>query len=90
MKTRTKILIPAIWFVMWMVTWPALLADTQQIYPDVWGDGRWTTKAIERANTKYRHDLSVSMLFGALPPMWVFGPFLTGFYEHGFQFGRHS
>jgi hypothetical protein len=69
--------IAAIWFVGWMVTWPASLAYWQGKYPTL-------------ADPSYREDLATSMLFALFPPAWIMMPFLTGFYEHGFQFGRRK
>ena len=65
----------AIWFVMWMLTWPAILADFQSI-----GD-------CNSAKEDARHDLGFAMSLALLPPIWFLVPFVTGFYEHGMQFG---
>lgn len=67
----------AIYLVLWMVTWPALLADLQADRRDK-----------ESADRNYRHDLGVTMFWAAFPPMWIMAPFLTDCYKHGFQFGR--
>ncbi len=67
----------AIYLCLWLVTWPALLADLQ-----------FDRRDKESADRNYRHDLGVTMLWALLPPMWVATPFMTGFYQHGFQFGR--
>ena len=62
-----------LWLIMWFLTWPALLAETQSLY----------TRSDPRC--KYRDNLGIVMLFAALPPMWILTPFVTGFYEYGFQ-----
>ena len=67
----------AIYLCLWLLTWPALLADLQADRRDK-----------ESADRNYRHDISVAMLWALIPPMWVATPFWTGFYRHGFQFGR--
>lgn len=67
----------AIYLCLWLLTWPALLADLQADRRDK-----------ESADRNYRHDLSVTMFWAAFPPMWIVTPFWTGFYRHGFQFGR--
>lgn len=67
----------AIYLILWLVTWPALLADLQADRRDK-----------ESADRNYRHDLGVTMFWAALPPMWIATPFRTDFYRHGFQFGR--
>jgi len=67
----------AIYLCLWLVTWPALLADLQADRRDK-----------ESADRNYRHDISVAMFWAMLPPMWVATPFWTDFYSHGFQFGR--
>ena len=69
----------AIYLCLWLVTWPALLADLQADRRDK-----------ESADRNYRHDISVAMFWAMLPPLWVATPFWTGFYRHGFQFGRRS
>lgn len=64
-----------VWFVMWMLTWPALLADIQQ--DSVFG----RCYRVDR----YRSHLSEAMGVALLPPLWIITPFVTGFYQHGFQ-----
>lgn len=64
------------YLIMWALTWPAILAEFQQ--------GHLTCQFMEE---HYRHDLGAAMLFAALPPLWIVTPFVTGFYEHGLQFG---
>lgn len=67
----------AAYLALWLVTWPALLADLQADRRDK-----------ESADRNYRHDLGVTMFWAAFPPMWIVTPFLTDCYKHGFQFGR--
>ena len=67
--------LPVIWFVMWMVTWPALFADVQANHIKQ-----------EYADEAYRRDLGFAMGISLLPPIWIVAPFVTGFYEHGFKF----
>ena len=74
----TRLTIATIWFVMWMMTWPALLADMQSI-----GSRRF-------ADNNYRSELGVCMFFALLPPIWFVAPFASGFYEHGYQIGRRT
>lgn len=62
-----------IWFVMWSITWTALLADSQQRHY-----AGYECKY-------YRSDLGFSMFIGAVPLSWIMVPFMTGFYEYGFQ-----
>jgi membrane protease YdiL (CAAX protease family) len=69
----------AIYLFLWLVTWPALLADLQADRRDK-----------ESADRNYRRDLGVTMLWALFPPMWIATPFQTGFYQHGFQFGRRG
>lgn len=77
MMTNRFTIFAAIYLCLWLVTWPALLADLQADRRDK-----------ESADRNYRRDLSVTMFWAALPPMWVATPFWTDFYSHGFQFGR--
>ncbi len=72
---RIVVTVVLIWAAFWMATWPALLADLQ-------GDP-FISKGIEAVHC--RHDMGGAMFFGALPPIWFFAPFFTGFYEHGFK-----
>ena len=67
----------AIYLCLWLLTWPALLADLQADRRDN-----------ESADRNYHRDASVAMFWAALPPMWIMTPFLTDCYKHGFQFGR--
>lgn len=62
----------------WTLTWSALLADIQSI-----GNKKF-------ADEHYRHDLGAAMFLAAIPITWLLHPFLTGFYEHGLQFGRRT
>lgn len=80
-NTRTNILlVVVIWFCMWMITWPALLASFQgQFANDTSFNERW-----------FRRDLAFAMGISLFPPAWVVTPFVTRFYEHGFQFGRRT
>ncbi len=64
------------WFALWTATWPALLATFQAIPSNAY-----------HAAVNCRQDLGVAMLIAAAPPSWVVVPFVTGFWEHGFQFG---
>jgi hypothetical protein len=59
-------------FCLYMITWPAILAKDQ---------GKWPTQAC----SSYRGDLGFAMLWSIAPPAWFMAPFLTGFYEYGFQ-----
>lgn len=67
----------AFFFVMWMLTWPALLADLQSI-----------SRSKDTKCERYRSNLGHATLFALLPPVWFITPFITGFYEHGFQIQR--
>lgn len=67
-----------IYLIMWILTWSALLADIQSI-----GDKQF-------ANEQYRRDLGIAILFALIPITWIVTPFITGFYEHGLQFGRRT
>lgn len=58
------------------LTYPALLADFQSISPDK-----------EFAHSNCRRHLSISQFIALLPPSWISAPFLTGYYQHGFQWG---
>lgn len=58
---------------MWWQTWAALFADIQSA-----GDP-------SIANRGYRHDLSLAFLMAAVPVCWLLAPFLTGFYEFGWN-----
>lgn len=69
--------IAAIWMVMFAFTYPALLADVQYV---------WRDKPVWQTERCPSH-MGMAMLFGLLPPTWVIAPFVTGFYEHGFQWG---
>ena len=41
-----------------------------------------------RANIDYRFDLGIASLLSLIPLVWFVTPFVTGFYEHGWQLGR--
>lgn len=68
-----KTLIIVFYVAMWFATWPALLADLQ---------------AKNFADETYRADLAFAIGLSLLPPTWLIAPFVTGFYEHGFQIRR--
>lgn len=70
-----KALLAMVCVSLWVVTWSALLADKQARFDKGY------------AVQEYRHHLGGCMLFALFPPFWVVTPFLTGFYENGFQFG---
>jgi hypothetical protein len=65
----------ALYFLMWMATWPAILGDLQHLIDD---------KEIEAKHC--RKDMGSAMFLALLPPIWLFVPFETGLYEDGFQF----
>lgn len=68
-----KPLIALFCILMWYETWAALFADVQAI------------GSISFANRNYREQLGVSCFFALLPPIWIGAPFMTGFYEHGWN-----
>jgi hypothetical protein len=39
----------------------------------------------ERGIITYRSHLAVSAFFALIPVYWIIGPFLTGFYQHGWR-----
>jgi len=71
---RERLTTWAFCLIMWLLSWTALLAQFQ-------------SGALDGAHARawYRRDLGFSMLICAFPPAWIVVPFLTGFYEHGFQ-----
>ena len=73
---KPRYLIPTVWALAWLVTYPALLADHQ--------NSAGISRAIERQFC--RKDAGTSAFMALLPPAWISTPFLTGFYENGFQF----
>jgi hypothetical protein len=74
MKKRIAAIVIA-WLALSGITYPAILAEEQHIGRD---DGF--------AEEHCRHEMGTSILFSLLPPIWLGAPFLTGFYEYGFQF----
>ena len=74
MKKRIAAIV-AIYIAMFLVTYPALLADIQHDIDDA------------NLNQEFcRKDVAAAVLFALIPPVWLLTPFVTGFYEHGFQF----
>lgn len=69
------LLVATLWFVGWMISWPAVLAYFQGKYPNL-------------ADEDYREDLAFAMGFSLIPVFWLMIPFTTGFYEYGFQICR--
>jgi hypothetical protein len=67
---RMKISYYVIWLIGWMVTWPAMFAHFEQHHD---------------CDTLWKTDLGTAMVVSALPPAWLLTPFLTGFYEDGFE-----
>lgn len=68
MRLRYKIAV--IWFVGWMITWPAWLADFQGRHP----------------TTDCRREMAEGMGWALLPTDWLIAPFVTGFWEYGMKF----
>lgn len=59
----------------------AFLADTQWNYPF----GRDTREDEEFRRVHYRSDLSICVFLGLIPIGWIICPFVTGFFQHGWQ-----
>jgi len=82
MKMILKLSIPfciAIWF--W--TWGVLMADIE------FGNPMLDPISECKFNSQhYRNHLAASCFFAMLPPLWLFSPFVTGFYEHGWTLSR--
>lgn len=58
---------------LWWTTAAALFADWQSIGSDAFSD------------REHRHYIGLAVLLALFPMVWIMTPFLTGFYEHGFN-----
>lgn len=72
MKTALFLLV---YVAMSWQTSAALFADMQS----------WSGTAARRSEV-HRGDMGVAALFGLIPAFWIVAPFLTGFYQHGWNF----
>lgn len=71
-----------LWVLLWMITWPGVLADFRA---DSW------KYSIDKTTTiSCRKELAFSVAWSALPFAPFIAPFLTGFYEHGFQWSCYE
>jgi hypothetical protein len=77
-KKMTWLYLVPVYIALWLWTWGALMADIQHL-----SDVNW-------ANREYRSDLGFSCAIALLPPFWLLSPFMTGFYEHGWQLSRRT
>lgn len=68
-----------LWLSLYLITAAGMTANLQ----GGWGDD-------SLADKEYRSDLAFACGWSLLPPAIFVGPFVTGFYEHGFSFKRRS
>lgn len=73
-----KIGIGIVCLVMYIWTFGACVADTQNWF------------GVAYAQEHYRKDLGFCGGWSLLPPAWLLSPFVTGFYEHGWQITRRN
>ena len=74
-KAIGKAVLLVLYIIFWAVTWAGLLANLNATFPTL------------RCKRTCRVDMAFAMGLAAIPvASWVMAPFLTGFYEDGFQF----
>lgn len=62
------------YIVMWLWTWGTLCAEFQ-----------YMTEDPEFARSHYRLDVAASCGMALIPVFWILSPFVTGFYQHGWN-----
>lgn len=70
------------WFVVWLIFSAITAAGLNRDMQYCWGD------EVSLARRSYRSDLALSIGCAIIPATWLIGPFITGFYEHGFGFSQ--